>query len=84
LQVNQNPEQTYTTIRLPIVQAQHTMAAINSAMVTAYSEIGQQIYMACGDNDRAKYGKIVIDPYSRLQARKAIFPYIFVENHRNP
>ena len=58
LQVIQNPEQTYTTIRQSIVQAQHTMAAaVNSAMVTAYWDIGEQIYKACGENDRAGYGK---------------------------
>lgn len=58
LQVIQNPEQTYTTIRQSIVRAQHTMAAVvNSAMVTAYWEIGEQIYKACGENDRAAYGK---------------------------
>ena len=26
-------------------------------MVTAYWEIGEQIYKACGENDRAGYGK---------------------------
>ena len=58
LQVIHNPEQTYTTIRKSIVQAQHTMAAaVNSAMVAAYWEIGEQIYKACGENDRAEYGK---------------------------
>ena len=58
LQVIQNPEQTYTTIRHSIVQAQHKMsAAVNSAMVTASWEIGEQIYKACGENDRAEYGK---------------------------
>ena len=40
LQVIQNPEQTYNSIRQSIVQAQRTMAAaVNSAMVTA--EFGQ-------------------------------------------
>ena len=58
LQIIQNPEQTYTTIRQSIVQAQRTMvAAVNTAMVTAYWEIGEQIYKACGENDRAEYGK---------------------------
>ena len=58
LQIIQNPEQTYTTIRQSIVQAQHKLtAAVNSAMVTAYWEIGEQIYKACGENDRAGYGK---------------------------
>jgi len=32
-------------------------AAVNSAMVTAYWEIGEQIYKACGEKDRAGYGK---------------------------
>ena len=58
LQVIQNPEQTYNSIRQSIVQAQRTMAAaVNSAMVNAYWEIGEQIYKACGENDRAAYGK---------------------------
>lgn len=58
LQITQNPEQTYNTIRKSIVQAQHTMAtAVNSAMVNAYWEIGEQIFQACGENDRAGYGK---------------------------
>lgn len=51
-------EQTYLSIRQSIVSAQHKLtAAVNSAMVTAYWEIGQQIYIACGENDRAGYGK---------------------------
>ena len=58
LPIIQNPEQTYTAIRQSIVQAQRTMAAaVNSAMVTAYWEIGEKIYKACGENDRAGYGK---------------------------
>ena len=66
LQVIQNPEQTYTAIRQSIVQAQHTMAAaVNSAMVTAYWEIGEKIYKACGENDRAGYGKNLLQFLSR-------------------
>ena len=58
LQIIQNPEQTYNSIRNSIVDAQHKLsAAVNSAMVTAYWEIGEQIYKACGENDRAGYGK---------------------------
>jgi hypothetical protein len=34
--------------------------AVNSAMVQAYWEIGEQIYLACGENDRAEYGKSLI------------------------
>jgi len=63
-QIIQNPEQTYTTIRKSIVQAQRKMsAAVNSAMVTAYWEIGEQIYKACGENDRAEYGKSYCNSY---------------------
>ena len=58
LQIIQNPQETYSTIRQSIVQAQHRMsAAVNAAMVTAYWEVGEQIYKACGENDRAGYGK---------------------------
>ena len=58
LKAIQNPEQTYNSIRHSIVQAQHKLStAVNSAMVTAYWEIGEQIYKACGENDRAGYGK---------------------------
>ena len=50
--------QTYHSIRHSIESAQHSLsAAVNSAMVTAYWEIGEQIYKACGENDRAGYGK---------------------------
>lgn len=62
LQIIQNPEQTYNSIRHSIVAAQHKLtAAVNSAMVTAYWEIGEQIYKACGENDRAAYGKGLLD-----------------------
>ena len=50
-----SPEQTYHAIRGSIVTAQHSVAkAVNSAMVTAYWEIGEQIYKACGENDRVR------------------------------
>lgn len=50
--------QIYETARASIIKAQHTVyAAVNTAMVTAYWEIGEQIYKACGENDRAEYGK---------------------------
>ena len=58
LQLAQNAEQTYHSIRNSIVSAQHKLTvAVNSTMVTAYWEIGEQIYKACGENDRAEYGK---------------------------
>ncbi len=41
-----------------IVAAQKQVnAAVNSAMVTAYWNIGKQIYEACGESERAEYGK---------------------------
>ena len=50
--------QTYQTIRASIVEAQHRLySAVNAAMVTAYWEIGEQIYRACGESDRAEYGR---------------------------
>ena len=57
-----SPEQTYHAIRGSIVTAQHSVAkAVNSAMVTAYWEIGEQIYKACGENDRAEYGSRLLE-----------------------
>lgn len=51
-------EATYTTIRSTVIAAQNRVyAAVNSAMVQAYWEIGEQIFKACGENDRAGYGK---------------------------
>ena len=47
LQKNQNAEQTYHSIRNSIVSAQHRLStAVNSAMVTTYWEIGEQIFKA--------------------------------------
>lgn len=50
--------ETYTKIRKSNILAQSKIySAVNSAMVQAYWEIGEQIYIACGENDRAEYGK---------------------------
>ena len=57
-QFSQIPENTYYVIRTSLVQAQQKLtSAVNSAMVTAYWEIGREIYKACGENDRAEYGR---------------------------
>ena len=57
-QLSQTSENTYYVIRASLVQAQQKLtSAVNSAMVTAYWEIGREIYRACGENDRAEYGK---------------------------
>ena len=51
-------EQTYTVIRNSLINAQSKIyTAVNSAMVEAYWEVGEQIYIACRENDRAEYGK---------------------------
>ena len=52
------PVEIYTSIRSIVITAQNKVyAAVNTAMVIAYWEIGEQIYKACGENDRAEYGK---------------------------
>ena len=51
-------EEIYTTIRSSVITAQNRVySAVNYAMVTAYWEIGEQIFKACGESDRAEYGK---------------------------
>lgn len=51
-------EQTYSVIRKSVITAQSKIyTTVNSAMVQAYWEIGEQIYLACGENDRVEYGK---------------------------
>lgn len=58
---NSDSENTYNSIRHSIITAQQKVyTAVNSAMVLAYWEIGEQIYKACGDNDRSEYGKNLI------------------------
>lgn len=53
-----NQQETYRSIRNSVIAAQGKVYfAVNSAMVNAYWEIGEQIYKACGENDRAEYGK---------------------------
>ena len=57
-QINMQPENSYEIIRGYVVNARTNIyKAVNSAMVTAYWHIGKQIYEACGKNERAEYGK---------------------------
>ncbi len=54
----QRQEETYQFIRNSVMKAQQKVyTAVNAAMVSAYWEIGQQIYLVCGENERAAYGK---------------------------
>ena len=58
MRTENSSEEIYTSIRSFVITAQNKVyAAVNSAMVIAYCEIGEQIYKACGENDRAEYGK---------------------------
>ncbi len=51
-------KETYSHIRNTVITAQSKVtAAVNTAMIGAYWEIGEQIYLKCGENDRADYGK---------------------------
>ena len=51
-------DNTYNTVRDFIIIAQKQLyAAVNFAMVNAYWNIGKKIYESCGENDRAAYGK---------------------------
>ena len=51
-------QETYDVVRGYIVTAQKQVNnAVNFAMVTAYWNIGKHIYEACGENERAEYGK---------------------------
>lgn len=62
IELSQKPEQTLQLIRGSIVDAQHKVtSAVNSAMVIAYWEIGEKIYHACGENDRAEYGTRLLE-----------------------
>lgn len=60
-----NEEQFYQTLRSYVIDAQKKIyVAVNAAMVTAYWKIGHDIHEACGDNDRAQYGKQLIKKIS--------------------
>lgn len=51
-------QDTYNAVRGYVIAAQRQVtAAVNSAMVNAYWNIGKQIYEACGESERAEYGK---------------------------
>lgn len=55
---NNLAQNAYEAARNSVINAQNKVyAAVNNAMVIAYWEIGQEIYKACGENDRADYGK---------------------------
>lgn len=54
-------EEAYLSIRGYVINAQRQVySAVNTAMVSAYWNIGKSIYELCGENDRATYGKKII------------------------
>ena len=56
------PEESYKVIRNSVLIAQSKVySVVNSAMVQAYWKIGQEIHKACGENDRAEYGKRLLE-----------------------
>ena len=58
-----SPEQedAYVSARRYVIEAQDRVyKAVNSSMVTAYWNIGKLIYEACGESERAAYGKQLI------------------------
>lgn len=65
-----NSEDAYRSIREYVINAQKQVySAVNAAMVTAYWNIGKEIYEACGETNRAAYGKQILDYISeRLTA----------------
>ncbi len=64
LSTNQTDD-AYKEIRSYIVSAkQQIYKAVNSSMVEAYWNIGKKIYEVCGENDRAAYGKQVLNDIS--------------------
>lgn len=67
----QQASQAYQSIRNALVKAQHSIySAVNSAMVTAYWEIGEQIYQACGESERAAYGQYILQYLSERLTRE--------------
>lgn len=67
-QVSQ-PEMTYKHIRNYLITAQKQVyTAVNFAMVIAYWQIGREIYELCGENERAAYGKQVLQEISQKLA----------------
>ena len=61
-QITIQPEESYKIIRKSVLTAQSKVyTAVNFAMVQAYWEIGQEIHKACGENDRAEYGKKILE-----------------------
>ena len=56
-----NQDQIYKTIRTQIIAArQQIYSSVNASMLAVYWNTGKEIYTACGENDRAAYGKQIL------------------------
>ena len=76
-------KKTYEVARNSVINAQKKLySAVNSSMVQAYWEIGEQIYKACGENDRAEYGKNLFQ-YLSEQLTKEFGKGFSIRNLRN-
>ncbi len=57
-------EDAYCSIRSYVIETQQQVyTAVNSALVTAYWKIGKSMFEACGESDRAAYGKQVLNTF---------------------
>ena len=57
-QVGHSAEDTCLEIRGYIITAQNKIVStVNTAIMPAYHEIGEQVYKACGESNQAGYGK---------------------------
>ena len=82
-QITIQPEESYKIIRESVLTAQSKVyTVVNSAMVQAYWEIGQEIHKACGENDRAGYGKKLLE-YLSEQLTKEFGKGFTVANLKN-
>ena len=64
LPISQN--QIYKTIRNLIITAKHNIySSVNASMLAVYWHIGKEIYVACGENERAAYGKQILQYISK-------------------
>ena len=82
-QLSTQTEESYKIIRNSVLTAQAKVyTVVNSAMVQAYWEIGQEIHKACGENDRAEYGKKLLE-YLSEQLTKEFGKGFTVTNLKN-
>ena len=59
---DEETEKTYKTVRGYVIDAQDKIySSVNNAMVQAYWNIGKEIYEAYGKNERAAYGKKLLE-----------------------